>query len=93
MSLEALLVFALIAGLSFAYGQAFLRLTTLPPVVRSSLNLRFLTGFLCVNSLLFVLSIASPLSVPANAVLVSAIAALLAWWQRGRPAGAALVRP
>jgi hypothetical protein len=82
LSLTTLLAFALIAGLSFVYGSVFLGSTALPVRTRSSLNVRFLCGYLCVNTLLFASTMALPLPIAGNLAIVAIFGVVLLAWRR-----------
>lgn len=71
--LRAIAAFALLAALAFAYGRWFLRATPLAGSGRSSLTLEFVCGYLLLNTLLFVLDLASPLGMTANILIVFAV--------------------
>ena len=68
--IRAAVVFALLAGASFAYGRFFLRITAFANGPHASLTLEFLCGYLLLNTTLFVLTLASPLGMTANLWIV-----------------------
>lgn len=85
LPLRAAAAFALVAAASLAYGRFFVGATSLARAGRSSLALEFLGGYLLLNTLLFVLELASPLGIAADIAIVG-LGALAAWFaSRGRP--------
>ena len=72
--IRAAVVFALLAGASFAYGRFFLRITGFANGLHSSLTLEFLCGYLLLNTTLFVLTLASPLGMTAHLWILAAAA-------------------
>lgn len=83
-SFNALAIFTLVVGLSFAFGRSLLQFVPLPARCRDSLNLRFLAGYLLLNTLLFALSLASPFSVTTNLIIAGMCALGVVLSTRGR---------
>lgn len=77
LSASALAVFALICGTSMVWGRLFTRLAPLSFTHGCSLTLQFLCGFLVLNTLLFALSLVSPLGIANNLFILASCAVLL----------------
>lgn len=80
LSLAALAVFTLICGGSMAWGRLFTAFAPLSFAHGCSLTLQFLCGFLVLNALLFALSLASPLGVAINLLILVGGAVLLLYF-------------
>jgi hypothetical protein len=80
LSLAAVIVFGVLAGLCLLLGRACLARAPLDDARKTSLNLRFLVGFLAFNSLLFALCLAAPFSIVVDATIVAALTLVLGWW-------------
>lgn len=87
LSLAALAAFALICGGSIAWGRLFTGLAPLSFAHGCSLTVQFLCGFLVLNALLFALSLASPLGIAVN-LLILAGGAILLLFATGRKTAA-----
>jgi hypothetical protein len=79
--------FAVVALLSMLYGAVFARFAGTERMKASGLTLQFVSGYFGLNTLLFILSLASPLGVAGNLVVASVIGCSAAWLRRG-PAAA-----
>jgi hypothetical protein len=77
LSPGTLAVFGLIFGSSFVWGRLFTKLAPLSLTHGCSLTLQFLCGFLVLNTLLFALSLVSPLGVADNLFILAGCAVLL----------------
>ena len=77
LPLRAVAAFALLAAASLAYGRFLVGASALAKAGRSSLALEFLAGYLVINTILFVLDLASPLGISAN-IAIAGIGALAA---------------
>ncbi len=69
-SLKALLVFVFLCGLSLIYGRLFTRLTSISLRTGQRISLRFLCGYFCVSTLLFLLLIFTPLTIATNVFIL-----------------------
>jgi len=83
-SLNALAVFTLVVGLSFAFGRLVLQFAPLPIRCRDSLNLQFFAGYLLLNTLLYALSLASPFTATINLIVAGTCALVVVVATRGR---------
>jgi hypothetical protein len=88
LPLRAVAAFGLVAAGSLAYGRFLVGATALAKAAHSCLTLEFLGGYLLLNTILFVVYVASPLGVPADIAIVSvgAVASWLASRRRALPA-------
>ncbi len=86
LSFAALAAFALVCGGSMAWGRLFTQFAPLAFAHGRSLTLQFLCGFLVLNSLLFALSLASPLGIAVNLLVLTASGILLLHYARGKAA-------
>ena len=77
LPLSVLAVFALICASSMVWGRLFTRLAPFAFTHGCSLTLQFLCGFLVLNTLLFALSLVSPLGVGNNLFILAGCAFLL----------------
>jgi hypothetical protein len=71
-ALRPTIVFVFLCGLSFCYGHLFTRLTAISAPFRQSIAFQFLCGYFCVSTLLFLLSLFTPLKVATNLLILSA---------------------
>lgn len=79
---SAMIALALFVLVCLAYGQAFLAATAGLLRNRAGLCFQFLTGFLIFNSLLFVTTLASPLGMLPNLLMLAGVAVPLALFGR-----------
>ena len=93
-SIRALGIFALGALLCLVYGRVFERLAGTARADFGGLTFQFLSGFLSLNTLLFVLALVSPLGVEANLFVASAIGigAAILWREPADAMGSATSR-
>ncbi|MFO1322699.1 MAG: hypothetical protein U1F15_01400 [Burkholderiales bacterium] len=80
----AVAAFGALAALCLVLGSALAAFAPVAAADRASLNFRFVVGYLGVNTLLFALAIASPLTIAGNVALCAAFALAVAWSARGR---------
>lgn len=86
LSPGTLAVFALICGVSLVWGRLFTRLAPLSCAPGCGLTLQFLCGFLALNTLLFVLSLVSPLGIAGDLFVLAGCGVLLLVFVRGETA-------
>src|SRR5215468_1513789 len=82
LSVTALVVFALLAVLSLAYGRLLTRLTVPSSHAARDLTVQFLSGYLLLNTLLALLSLVFPFGIVTSALIVAVGALVLGFFCR-----------
>src|SRR5499427_2313050 len=85
LSVTALVVFALLAVLSLAYGRLLTRLTVPSSHAARDLTVQFLSGYLVLNTLLALLSLVFPFGIVTSAFIVAVGALVLGFFCPERP--------
>jgi hypothetical protein len=86
VTLRALAAFALVVALAFAFGHALVLVAPLPERCRGSVVVRFAGGYLLLNTLVFALALAAPVSVTTAFAIagIGGLATVLATRRRFR---------
>jgi hypothetical protein len=85
LSLKAFAVFLILCSLCLVYGRFFTRLTNLSFKTSDDFLLQFLSGYFVLNTILFVLSFATPFPIATDALILTACGSFIALFCPGRP--------
>lgn len=82
LSLSAVAVYFAFVFLCFAYGRIFSIVTRLEVNANTGMVYELITGFFALNTLMFVLALASPLGVAANLAILALAGVVSLGWRR-----------
>jgi hypothetical protein len=77
-SIKAFIVFLILCGLSLVYGRLFIKLTALSSETAHNFSLQFLSGYFVLNTILFLLSLATPFTIAADVLILTACGLFIA---------------
>jgi hypothetical protein len=75
-SVRAFAIFMLFCGLSLIYGRLFIRMTSFSFKAAHGLSIQFVCGYLLLNTLLFLLALATPFGIVTNVFILSGVGLL-----------------
>jgi hypothetical protein len=75
-SMRAFAAFVILCALSLIYGRLFIKLTPFSFRASDGLSIRFLCGYLLLNTLLFLLSLFTPFGIVTNVFILAEVSNL-----------------